>query len=101
MDAQPTDAAQVGCASMLHPPYYLFTMKREEKRMSNAPRDRAAAARQVQQRLESLQAAGVEFLPAPDRSLPPPMPDIPEGGMSLFAEAPSPTTDVDPEARRK
>jgi len=35
--------------------------------------DRDAAARQIQQHLDRLQAAGVEFLPAPDRSLPPPV----------------------------
>lgn len=44
--------------------------------------DRDAAARQVRQHLERLQAAGVEFLPAPDRHLPPPVVE----SRSLFEE---------------
>jgi DNA polymerase len=69
--------------------------------MSNTSGDRAAVARQVQQRIESLQAAGVEFLPGPDRSLPPPRPIVVETETSLFAEAPVPLAEVDPNARRQ
>jgi DNA polymerase len=69
--------------------------------MSKSPQDRAGAARQVQQRIESLQAAGVEFLPGPDRSLQPPKPDFIEPGASLFSEAPPPAADVEPAVRRR
>ena len=41
--------------------------------MSDPHADRDSAARHVQQHLDRLQAAGVEFLPAPDRALPPPV----------------------------
>ena len=44
--------------------------------------DRDTAARQIQQHLDRLQAAGVEFLPAPDRTLPPPVAE----SRSLFEE---------------
>jgi len=69
--------------------------------MSDSNQDRAAAARQVQQRIESLQAAGVEFLPGPDRSLPPPQAILVETGSSLFGEAAEANPQSDPDTRRQ
>lgn len=50
--------------------------------MSAERPDRIDAGRQIRQHLESLQNAGVEWLPAPNRLLPPPVPSP-----SIFAEA--------------
>jgi uracil-DNA glycosylase len=69
--------------------------------MSNTSQDRAAAARQVQQRIESLQAAGVEFLPGPDRSLFPPEPVTVETKSSLFGDGTEFKTQADPTIRRQ
>ena len=69
--------------------------------MANTSGDRTAAARQIQQRLESLQAAGVEFLPGANRDLPPPQPITVETGTSLFEETSAPTPAIDPDTRRQ
>src|SRR5260370_15057605 len=62
--------------------------------MSSPERD--MAARQLSQHLRRLQTAGVEWLPAPDRSKPRPA----EEGPSLFGKAPEPMAAVEQPERR-
>src|SRR5438067_2426896 len=64
--------------------------------MSAPTPDRGDAARHVRQHLDRLQAAGVEWLPAPDRAKPPPVAETP----SLFGEVEEPVVPNGPADRR-
>jgi DNA polymerase len=68
--------------------------------MADVTSEYVDAARQAQQRLELLQAGGVEYVPAPDRKLAPPAPAVEESASTLFAETEPPPVDVTPEQRR-